>query len=144
MAGKRGRAGEDLRTDSGRERTAGIKPGLLQNLFGGGVAKGGPGDSDLRAGRNAARPGEGRMLFAGGKFRSMATEDLRMGAPGEGSDKPQNMEMLAEGGEVDDEGGGAHSAEEKLAAHEAMAAIKSGNAGAFLNAIKGLFMLLGG
>lgn len=130
MAGKRGRAGEDLRTDSGRERSAGIRPGLLESLFSGGVAKG-TAQSDLRMGRSAARPAEGKMLFAGGKARSLATEDLRMGAKGEGSDKPQNLKMLADGGEVDDgddgqDDGGSVSDAEIVAAEDIMDCLSGG------------------
>lgn len=129
MAGKRGRAGEDLRTDSGRERSPGIKPGLLESLFSGGVAKG-TAQSDLRMGRSAAKPGEGRMLFAGGKLRSLATEDLRMGAKGEGQDQPQNMKMLADGGEVDDDDqggdGGSVSDAEIVAAEDIMDCLSGG------------------
>jgi hypothetical protein len=102
MAGKRARAFEDLRSDSGR-RESGIKPGLLQSLFSGGVSKGSA-SADLREGRAPARPSSRQSLFAGGKARSLASENLIMGAPGEGSDRPGNLQPLADGGEVGDDG----------------------------------------
>lgn len=103
MAGKRARAFEDLRVSrAGGDKAK--KPPLLNMLFAGGSVERPLATDDLRMGRREGiRPRTMAMLFAGGKTRSLAREDIRMGAPGEGSDKPQNLKMLADGGEADDE-----------------------------------------
>lgn len=127
MAGKRGRAFEDLRVgkDGG---ASGVKPGLLQKLFAGGTA-----GLDLRTGRENLKPRNTQMLFRGGQT---ADKDLRMLEAG----RPSDTQPLADGGEVDDTF--APSSEEKLAAHEVMSAFKSGDAIKLLQALKGLFYLL--
>jgi hypothetical protein len=162
-------AGEDLRV--GKPDGTKIRPSVLQMLFtggsvkppgkpswqpglygGGGIPKpawqpglfrGGRADrqlavDDTRLGRHEnVRPVMGKMLFRGGPAKAVATEDLRMHHDGEDEIKPANFKNLDHGGEVDE-----FSSEEKLAAHEVMSALKSGDAMSFLKAMKGLWYLM--
>lgn len=141
MSGKRGRAFEDLRTPSGSS-TPGMKPGVLQMLFAGGSADKAKATQDLRFGHYppSMKPATGKMLFRGGPADAVATDDERMGHGDEDENLPHNMKMLSDGGEAGD--GFSATSEEKLAAHEAMHAMKSGDAMGFLKAMKGLFMLM--
>lgn len=115
------------------------KPSWQPGLFKGGSPHRMHAVDDLRFGRHEdIDPEMGKMLFRGGSpNRQHAVDDTRMGHDGEDSDLPANFEPLAEGGEAD-----GFSSDEKLAAHECVAALKSGDAMKFLRALKGLFYLM--
>jgi hypothetical protein len=145
MPGNRARAHQDLRHSQhgfgpetadkdlrvSKNDGSKIRPSILSMLFKGGSVDRQLATEDMRMGRNEnVKPNTRKMLFGGG---TTASRDLRTGR--DSGMEPDDEQMLAGGGE-------AFSAEDKLAAHEVMNAVKSGDAMKFLKAMKGLMLLM--